>query len=287
MPIRTGFIGLGNQGFPIARNLLGANFTLCVHDIARAPVDALIAVGAHGAGSPREVAQQADLIGICVPEDRHVREVMLGPDGVLAGARHGTVVAIHSTILPETVTELATEATACGIALLDACVTGGAARAAARDLTYLVGGTPDALEQARPMLEASSRKIIHAGVLGNGARLKLCINLITYIQWAAAFESFTLAQAVGLPREVLEEAGLANGQITPLMQAFISMRAQPDEVRHGEAMQAQLRGFMQIGEKDLTWALQLARQAGVALPVGGLVAQLLARIYGVDDPQRR
>lgn len=287
MPIRTGFIGLGNQGFPIARNLLGANFTLCVHDIARAPVDALIAAGAHGAGSPREVAQQADLIGICVPEDRHVSEVMLGPDGVLAGARPGTVVAIHSTVLPDTVTALAHEAALRDVELLDACVTGGAARAAQRMLVYLVGGSAAALEHARPMLEASSRKIIHAGVLGNGARLKLCINLITYIQWAAAFESFTLAQAVGLPREVLEEAGLANGQITPLMQAFLGMHAQSEASRHGDAMQAQLRSFMQVGEKDLAWALQLARQAGVALPVGGLVAQLLARIYGVDDPQRR
>lgn len=287
MPIRTGFIGLGNQGFPIARNLLSEDCTLCAYDIVRAPLETLIAAGAQDAASPREVAERADLIGICVPEDRHVRAVMLGPDGVLAGARPGTVVAIHSTVLPDTVTGLAHEAAARGVDLLDACVTGGAARAAQRELVYLVGGSATALERARPMLEASSRKIIHAGALGNGARLKLCINLVTYIQWAAAFESFTLAQAVGLPREVLEEAGLANGQFTPLMQAFLGLHTQPEALRHSEVMQAQLRGFMQVGEKDLAWALQLARQAGVALPVGGLVAQQLARIYGVDDPQRR
>jgi 3-hydroxyisobutyrate dehydrogenase len=197
------------------------------------------------------------------------------------------VIAIHSTILPETALALAEHATPRGVAVLDACVTGGAARAAQKQLTFLVGGAAEALEKARPVLEVSAVKIIHAGTLGNGAKLKLCLNLVTYIQWAAAFESFQLAKATGLPQELLEEAGRANGQLTPLMQAFLALHKAPEEARRGADMQSLLRGHMNVAEKDLAWALELARHAGVSLPVGGLVAQLMARIYGVEDGGRR
>ena len=287
MPPRVGFIGLGNQGKPIAANLVAAGFETAVFDVAPAPVAELAAKGAKAAGSAREVAARADVVCICVPEDRHVREVVLGADGVLAGAARGAVIAIHSTILPETAQALAAQATPRGVTVLDACVTGGAARATQKQLTYLVGGPAEALEKARPVLEVSAVKIIHAGELGNGAKLKLCLNLITYIQWAAAFESFALAKAVGLPQELLEEAGRANGQLTPLMQAFLALHKAPEEARRGAGMQSLLRGHMNVAEKDLAWALELARHAGVSLPVGALVAQGMARIYGVEDGGRR
>jgi len=213
--------------------------------------------------------------------------VMTGTAGVLAGAAAGAVVAIHSTILPDTALALAADAAPRGVEVLDACVTGGAARAAQKQLTFLVGGPAPALERARPLLEVSAVKIIHAGALGNGAKLKLCLNLVTYLQWAAAFESFALAKAVGLPQELLEEAGRANGQLTPLMQAFLALHKAPESARKSDGMQALLRGYMQVAEKDLAWALELARRAGVSLPVGGLVAQQMARIYGVADEGRR
>ena len=146
-----------------------------------------------------------------------------------------------------------------------------------------MGGDAKALERARAYLECSATKIIHAGPLGAGAKLKLCVNLITYIQWAAAFESFQLAKAIGLPQEVLEEAGIANGQLTPLMIAFLATHKAPDEARGSAGMQALMRGYMNVAEKDLAWVLQLARRAGVSLPVGGLVSQLMAQIYGVGD----
>jgi 3-hydroxyisobutyrate dehydrogenase len=287
MSLRVGFIGLGNQGKPIALNLAAAGFETVVFDVAPAPVAELAAAGAKAASSPREVGERSDLICLCVPEDRHVREVTLGPSGVLAGAARGAVIAIHSTILPETALAIAEQATPNGVAVLDACVTGGAARAAQKQLTYLVGGPAEALERARPALEVSAAKIIHAGELGNGAKLKLCLNLITYIQWAAAFESFSLARAVGLPQELLEEAGRSNGQLTPLMQAFLALHKAPESARRGAGMQSLLRGHMNVAEKDLAWALELARHANVSLPVGGLVSQLMARIYGVEDGGRR
>ena len=285
--LRVGFIGLGNQGKPIAANLVAAGFETHVFDLAAAPVAELVAKGAKAAAHPREVGERADVICLCVPEDRHVREVTLGPAGVLAGAAQGAVIAVHSTILPETAIALAGEATPRGVAVLDACVTGGAARAAQKQLTFLVGGPAEALAKARPVLEVSAAKVIHAGELGNGAKLKLCLNLITYIQWAAAFESFSLARAVGLPQELLEEAGGANGQLTPLMQAFLALHKAPEAARRGAGMQSMLRGYMGVAEKDLAWALELARRAGVSLPVSGLVSQLMARIYGVEDGGRR
>jgi 3-hydroxyisobutyrate dehydrogenase len=287
MSQRAGFIGLGNQGKPIAANLVAAGFETTVYDLSAGPLAELAAAGAKVAASPREVGLRADVIGICVPADEHVRAVVLGENGVLAGAARGAVIAIHSTILPETALALEREATPRGVAVLDACVTGGASRAKQKQLTYLVGGDAAALEKARPYLEVSAVKIIHAGALGNGARLKLCLNLVTYIQWAAAYESFALAQAVGLPQALLEEAGQANGQLTPLMLSFLALHKAPEEARASASMQSLLRGYMDVAEKDLAWALQLARSADVSLPVGGLVSQLMARIYGVRDEGRR
>ena len=288
MSPRVGFIGLGNQGKPIAAHLAPAGFEAIVYDIAPEPVAELVEGGATAASTPREVGQNAEIIGICVPEDKHVLAVALGDDGLLAGMKPGGVVLIHSTVLPETIDTVASAAAKRDIEVMDACVTGGAIRAAARELTYLIGGSTEALEKALPYLEATTDvNPIHAGELGSGAKLKLCINLITYIQWAAAYESMHLARAIGLPQEVLEEAGRSNGQLTSMMTAFLGTHKAPEEVRASEDFQAVMRRNMQIAEKDLAWALQLARQSDISLPVGGLVAQSMARLYGVNDEGRR
>ncbi|MCH2187237.1 NAD(P)-dependent oxidoreductase [Myxococcota bacterium] len=287
MAIRAGFIGLGNQGKPIAAHFAPSGFETIVYDINPEPVSELVESGARAATSPKEVGADSDVVGVCVPEDEHVRRVVYGDQGLLAGLSAGDVIAIHSTVLPSTAIELAEAADRQGVAVLDACVTGGAARAASKSLTYLVGGDAEALEKVRPLLECSAEKIIHAGPLGHGAKLKLCINLITYIQWAAAFESHALASAVGLPSEVLEEAGLSNGQITPLMQAYLASVKMPLEIKNSEAVQTLMRGHMNVAEKDLAWALALAKESGVSLPVGGLVSQLMARLYGVEDVHKR
>ncbi|MAI26484.1 MAG: NAD(P)-dependent oxidoreductase [Myxococcota bacterium] len=287
MTLRVGFIGLGNQGGPIAAHYAPSGFETTVYDVDEAQMNTLVEGGARAASSPRQVAENADLIGICVPEDEHVRTVITGENGILSGARPGSVILVHSTILPQTAAELAAKAAEQDVALLDACVTGGAARAQSKELTFMVGGDSEALEKARPLLDCTSVRIIHAGDVGSGAKLKLCLNVITYIQWAAASESFALAEAIGLPREVLEEAGKSNGQITPLMSAFLQSQSLPDEISKGEPLQNAMRGFMNVAEKDLAWALQLARKIGVSMPVTGLVSQSMARIYGVEDPGRR
>ena len=287
MAIRVGFIGLGNQGKPIAAHLAPAGFETTVFDLADEPVQELVAGGARAAKSPREVGERADVIGICVPADDHVRAVVFGEDGLLAGTKPGAVIAIHSTILPATAIEIAEAAKPLGVAVLDACVTGGAERAKQKQITYIVGGDAAALEKARPVLQSNSVKIIHAGALGDGAKLKFCINLITYVQWAAAFEPFQLAKAIGLDTQVLEEAGQANGQLTQLMVNYLGGVKLPENVRRSEPMQKLMRNHMTIAEKDLKGVLELARGAELSLPVSALVSQLMARLYGVEDPKRR
>ncbi len=287
MTIRCGFIGLGNQGKPIAAHLAPAGFETTVYDLAPDPIAELVAGGAKAADTPRAVGEAADVVGICVPEDDHVRAVVFGGDGLLAGMSGG-VILIHSTVMPETVAAVHDAAAAKNVAVLDACVTGGAMRAAMKQITYMIGGPAEALETARPYLEATTEvALIHAGVLGNGAKLKLCINLITYIQWAAAYESMALARAIGLPQEILEQAGHSNGQITELMTNFLATHKVPDETVNDVGYQDLMRGYMKIAEKDLAWALELARKSDVSLPVGSLVSQSMARIYNVNDPKRR
>jgi 3-hydroxyisobutyrate dehydrogenase len=287
MTLRAGFVGLGNIGKPMAARLAPAGFETTVFDLDPAPVRELVEAGAKAAASARELAAASDVVGVCVPEDAHVRAVILGEDGLLAGAAPGLVIPIHSTILPATAIELAAACSERGVKLLDACVTGGAARAAQGTLTYLVGGDAEALARIDPYLMASAQKVIHAGELGNGCKLKLCINLITYTQWQAAYEAAALAKAVGLPQEILEEAGKSNGQITDLMIQYLALHKAPEEARRSEGFQALVRGHMQVAEKDLAWVLKLAREAEVALPGAGLLSQSMARIYGVEDEGRR
>ena len=288
MALRAGYIGLGNIGKPMVSCWIKAGTETTVYDVVEAPMTELVELGAKAAPSPRAVGEAADVIGICVRNDDDVRAVLLGDDGVFAGAAEGTVVLIHSTIQPKTVVEMAEAGTECGVHVIDAALTGGDQRAAAGDLAIMAGGDEATLEKAKPVLEASAGAgIFHCGELGNGMKTKLCINVVTYLQWLAGYEGLALAKASGLPVEVFEEVGLANGQITPLMVRFLTMHKMPDEARKSEGIQKLVRGHTLVAEKDLAWALQLARENGLSLPGAGLVSQLMARIYGLEDEGRR
>ncbi len=287
MTIRAGFIGLGNQGKPIAAHLAPRGLATTVYDIAPGPVAELVAGGAKAAKTPKEVGQNADVVGICVPEDDHVRAVVFGESGLLAGLQKGGVILIHSTVLPETVEAVASAASKQGIDVLDACVTGGADRAAARRLVYMIGGPGATLARVEPYLAATTdAPWIHAGPLGCGAKLKLCNNLNTYILFAAASEAVRLAQASGLSPEVLEQVARANGQFTDMTLGFLATKKFPDEVLGSPNFQQLMRNHTNIAEKDLAWALALAKKSDVSLPVGALVSQLMAGIYGVRDTQK-
>ncbi len=286
MSMKVGFVGLGNIGKPMALRLPAAGLETTVFDIAPTPVQELVAAGAKAARSPREVAAASDVVGVCVQTDAQVRAVVEGEAGLLAGAKPGLVIAIHSTVLPATVEAVNTAARERGVAVVDACVTGNV-RTADPKFKLFLGGDPAVIAKLEPYTLAIAERVIQAGALGNSCKVKICLNLITYLQWTAAFESAALAKAVGLPLEVLEEVGRANGQLTDLMVSFMAIHKAPDAARKSDGMQTYLRTNMHVAEKDLAHALTLAREAGVALPGAALVSQLMARIYGVEDPGRR
>ena len=287
MPVRCGFIGLGIMGKALAGNLAPKGLPTIVYDLDEAAIRELVAGGAKPAGSAREVAQNADVIGVCVPADTHVRAVLCGDDGVFANAAAGAVVAIHSTVHPATITDMATEGATRDIAVLEVPVAGGPVRAAKGDAFYMVSGDEAAYEKARPYLEAAAGKITFTGAFGNAAKLKLALNVLTNLSFAAALEGMLLARAMGLPQELYEEGGQATTMLNPLLLQYLSPYKMPEQVFRSDNLQSYLRGRMEIAQKDLGLALQMAHEHGIALPVTGLVTQLLAKVYGVYDDALR
>jgi 3-hydroxyisobutyrate dehydrogenase-like beta-hydroxyacid dehydrogenase len=287
MAIRCGFIGLGIMGKALAGNLAPKGLPTIVYDLEEAAIREVVAGGAKPAQSVREVAQNADVIGICVPADSHVRAVLCGPDGVFANAEKGTVVAIHSTVHPATIEEMAAQGAAQGVAVLEVPVAGGPVRAAKGDAFYMVSGEKAAFEKARPYLEAAAGKITFTGALGNAAKLKLALNVLTNVSFAASLEAMLLAKAMGLPQELYEEGGTATTMLNALHLQYLSPYKLPAEARRSEGLQSYMRGRMEIAQKDLGLALQMAHDHGIAMPVTGLVTQLLAKVYGVFDDDLR
>jgi 3-hydroxyisobutyrate dehydrogenase-like beta-hydroxyacid dehydrogenase len=287
MTTRCGFIGLGIMGKALAGNLAPKGLPTIVYDLDEAAMRELVEGGAKPAGGAREVAQNADVIGICVPADSHVRAVLCGEEGVFANADAGTVVAIHSTVHPSTIEEMATEGASHGVAVLEVPVAGGPVRAAAGDAFYMVSGDEAAYEKARPYLEAAAGKILFTGAFGNAAKLKLALNVLTNLSFAASLEGMLLAKAMGLPQELYEEGGQATTMLNALHLQYLSPYKMPQEVFRSENLQTYLRGRMEIAQKDLGLALEMAHDHGIAMPVTGLVAQLLAKVYGVYDDDLR
>ena len=287
MTIRCGFIGLGEMGKALAVNLPRKGLPTLVYDLNEAAIREIVKAGAKPAGSTREVARNADVIGVCVPADHHVRAVLCGPDGVFANAEKGAIVAIHSTIHPATMEEMATQGAKHGVDVLEVPVAGGHVRAAKGDGFYMVSGEPAAFEKARPYLEAAASKIIFAGAYGNAAKLKLALNVLTNVSFAASLEACLLAKAMGLPQELFEEGGTATTMLNALHLQYLSPYKMPKEARHSAGLQSYMRGRMEIAQKDLGLALQMAHDHGIAMPVTGLVTQLLAKVYGVVDDDLR
>jgi 3-hydroxyisobutyrate dehydrogenase-like beta-hydroxyacid dehydrogenase len=271
----------------MARRLVAGGLDTTVFDVTASAVDGLVAAGARRASCAGDVARAADVVGICVRDDADVNAVVHGADGLLAGASPGLVIAVHSTVLPSTVRAIGEAAAARGVAVVDACITGGAVGAEQGTLTYMVGGDAADLERCRPAFETCAEKIVHTGPLGSGTGVKLCNNLMTYLGFLAAFEATLLARRAGLSAQALEEVTRANGNMTTQMLAFLSLHRVPAAQRAEPGFQDLLRGFTTLAEKDLAVTLAFARENGVALPGAALCQQLMARVYGLDDENRR
>lgn len=262
--MRVGFIGVGNIGKPMAEQFLQPGYALTVFDVSASATEPF-AGKAKIAASPAELGRDVEQVGICVRHDADVTAVVTGPDGLLQTMQPDTIIAVHSTVRPATVKTLAETAKAKGVHLLDAGVSGGPMGAAAKKLVTMIGGEAAEVERVKKMVEAFSGTIIHAGGTGMGMALKLCNNLVTYMQLQAAMESVRLAIAGGLDEKLLREVMANNGNLTTAMGQYLDFCATGPARMGQEAYMAFKDATAGLAEKDLDFALGFAKDVGVEL----------------------
>jgi 3-hydroxyisobutyrate dehydrogenase-like beta-hydroxyacid dehydrogenase len=262
--MKVGFIGLGMQGKYMAINLAQAGFDLMVYDTRPEPLAELAAVGAKIARSNAEVGRHAEIVQVCVLDDAQVEAVVAGPGGLLETAAPGTIVVIHSTIEPKTIEKLARQVAQKTVEILDVPVSGSERGAKAKTMSYMVGGSADALRKCRPLFETSGSKIQHVGKLGDGVRAKLAHQIIITVNMMAAYEGMKVGVQSGLDPKILEKVihdGLAQSWIADGW----------SELKFGPHSR-------EVFYKDLHLGLKLARELGISVPGAGLAQQLLDRI---------
>jgi len=260
-----GFIGLGIMGKPMARNLLQAGRALVVNNRSRAAVDELVAAGALAAGSPREVAQQTNIIITMLPDSPDVAAVVEGPDGILAGAQAGHVLLDMSTISPVVAQRLAQAAAAKGVTMLDAPVSGGDKGAIAGTLSIMVGGDEATFERMQPIFAVMGKTIVRVGESGAGQVVKACNQVVVALTIEAVSEALVLGSKAGVdPAKILQVlgGGLAGNRVMELRG--------PNFLQHSFAPGFKAR----LHQKDLSIALAAGHAYGVPLPSTALVDQL-------------
>jgi len=213
---KIGFIGLGIMGKPMARNLRKAGYELVVHDLNEEAVAELVAQGAQAGASPRDVADRSDVVLTMLPNSPHVKAVMLGENGILAGARDGLVVVDMSSIAPLMSRELAAEAAKQGVTMLDAPVSGGEPKAIDGTLAVMVGGDARAFESVKDILSVMAASVVRVGDAGSGQVTKLANQMIVGLNIAAMSEAMVLATKAGVDAGKVFEAirgGLAGSTV--------------------------------------------------------------------------
>jgi 3-hydroxyisobutyrate dehydrogenase-like beta-hydroxyacid dehydrogenase len=259
----VGFVGLGSIGRPMARRLLTWPDGLHVHDVVPEPVAELERAGAKAAAGVADLAREVGLLCVMVRDDAQVREVV---GQALGGAHEGLVITVHSTVAPGTPAELADVAARHGVELLDAPVSGGPMGATEGSLAVMVGGSQEAFERVREPLGLLGQRIVHAGPVGAGTRMKLARNLLHFVSFTAATEAQRLAEAAGLDlgklaRVVRHSDAVTGGPGAIMVRGTTAPLATDDPLfdifTHTRA----------LGEKDLALALELADELGLDLPL--------------------
>jgi len=207
---RAGFVGLGSQGGPMARRIVESGYPLTIWARRPESLEPYADTAASLASTPAELGAASDVVGICVMGDADVEDVLLRSDGVLQGMTVGGVVAIHSTIHPDTCLRIAEHAADHGVAIIDAPVSGGGAAATEHKLLVMVGGDEEHLARCLPIFETYADPVVHLGPLGSGQMAKLVNNLVFTAQVSLALETFAFADDLGMDRDALAEV-LANG----------------------------------------------------------------------------
>jgi 2-hydroxy-3-oxopropionate reductase len=263
---QIGFIGLGIMGKPMSRNLLKAGHSLVVYDVVAAPVAELVTAGAARGESCADTAQRSDVIITMLPDGPDVETAVLGPGGVLEGARKGSVVVDMSSISPVVAQKVGVACAAKGVAFLDAPVSGGEPKAIEGTLAIMAGGKPEVFERVLPILEKLGSSVTLTGPVGAGNVTKLANQIMVACNIAAMGEALVLATRAGLDPEVVFNAvkgGLAGSTVLNAKAPMVIARNfQP--------------GFrINLHQKDLRNALLAAESMKVSLPVTSLVQQML------------
>lgn len=263
--LKVGYIGLGLMGKSMARNILKAGFPLVVHNRSRAAVDELTAEGAAPAASPAEVAAQVDVVFTNVPDSPDVEKVVLGPNGIIEGARPGLIFVDNSTIKPATARMLSARLAEKGVLALDAPVSGGDIGARNGTLTIMVGGPAEALEKVMPVFQAMGKSITLIGDAGAGQIAKAANQIMVAAQMVAMGELLVFSKKAGAdPRKVIEAIKGGAAQCWTL-------DVKPPRIFSGN----RAPGFKaHLQAKDLNIVLESAREYGVPLPAAAIHAQL-------------
>ena len=263
--LKIGIIGLGLMGKSIARNILKAGFPLTVHNRSQAAVDELVAEGAQRAASPAEVAAQVDVVFTNLPDTPDVELVVLGENGIIAGAHPGLIWIDNSTIKPAAARALSQRLAEKGVLSLDAPVSGGDVGARNGTLAVMVGGPADALEKALPVLQAMGKTITHVGAAGAGQVAKAANQIMVAAQMVAMGELLVFSQKAGVdPQKVVEAIKGGAAQCWTL-------DVKPPRLFAGNRTPG-FKAAMQA--KDLNIIMETAREYGIPLPSAAVDAQL-------------
>jgi 2-hydroxymethylglutarate dehydrogenase len=267
----VGFIGLGQMGAPMVRNLIKAGYRPVIHNRSRAIVDAVAAEGADPASSAREVAERVEILFSCVGFPADVERVYLGEAGAIEGARSGQVFCDLSTVGPDTHKTIAARLAEKGVGYLDAPISGGVGGAQAGTLTIMVGGETTHFERVRPMLDVMGQNIHLVGPTGAGATIKLVNQMMNFICTLGSIEGLVLATKAGidpaLAHEILRTSSGASRALDGVAQSAMSRNFEP--------------GFTtDLMHKDVLLAVSLGRDLGVRLLSGSLAEQVLQETRG-------
>jgi 3-hydroxyisobutyrate dehydrogenase-like beta-hydroxyacid dehydrogenase len=281
---RLGYVGLGNQGAPMAKRYLDWPGGLTVFDVRADAMAPFAERGATAAGSLAEVAD-ADIISVTVLNDAQVREVITGEGGLASHAKPGTVIAIHSTISHTTAVELAEELGPLGIHIADAPVSGGAGAAKKGELAVMVGADEETFARIKEPFSRWASLVIHAGEPGDGTKMKLARNMLTFIGFTAVGEAQRLAEAAGLSLNDLGKVVRHSDALTGGAGA-IMFRDDTKPLEPGHFLYEPFLHNRGLGEKDLSLALALGESLSVDLPFAQLALEQFAASLGVPNTEK-
>jgi len=268
------FIGLGIMGQPMSIHLQKAGFDVCGVNLSPERLQPLVDVGGRAASSIPEAVKGADVVAVMVPDSPDVEQVLAGEGGVFESAEPGTLIIDFSSIRPDVTTALAEQARAKGFRLLDAPVSGGEKGAVDAVLSIMVGGDPEDFAEAKPILDAVGRTIVHVGPSGAGQTVKAANQLIVAVNIEVLAEALVFLEAYGVDTEAALEVlggGLAGSKVL-------------DQKRSNMLGRTFEPGFrIDLHHKDMGIVTAAAREAGVVIPLGAVAAQLMASARANGD----